>query len=331
MTSDYVEKMVRAWFRSYPHVQDDALVENKEGFIWNDALDHGHSVRIYGEACLPEWEGSHEWTYLHGQYEKHKPFLFKNVTTISRVQPIMSEGYPCGDVIEISDQLRADAFIQELKDYESKPGDTWPDLMIVSLPDDHTAATNPAMPTPESMIADNDLALGRIVDAVSHSRFWGSTAIFVTEDDSQNGWDHVSAYRTTGFVISPYSRLRKTVHTDYNQTCIVRTIEQILGIPPMNTIDATALPMWDCFTGSLDTTAYTFRLNLTPLDRMNPAESKLHGQELNFERLSTGPQFAHIDMGNEDLFNRILWFHAMGKKPYPRHFTLTKKLRKDDD
>ena len=331
MTSDYVEKMVRAWFRSYPHVQEDALVENKEGFIWNDALDHGKSVRIYGEACLPQWEGKHDWKDVYELYQNHKPFAFKNETTISRVEPIMSAAYPCGDVIEITDQLRADAFIKELKEYESKPGDEWPELMVVALPDDHTAGTNPKMPAPEAMIADNDLALGRIVDAVSHSRFWGSTAIFVTEDDSQNGWDHVSAYRTTGFVLSPYSHLHSTIHTNYNQTCIVRTIEQILGIPPMNTIDATALPMFDCFTNKLDTTPYTYTANKVPLDKMNTPEGKARGQELNFQKLSSDPQFAHIDMGNEDLFNRILWFHAMGSKPYPKHYTLPKKLRKDDD
>ena len=119
--------------------------------------------------------------------------------------------------------------------------------MILALPADHTAGTAPGFPTPRAMVADNDLALGRIIEAVTKSRFWKNTVIFVTEDDSQAGWDHVSAYRTTGFVISPYSRLQKTVHTNYNQTCIVRTIEQILGIPPMNSIDATALPMFNCF------------------------------------------------------------------------------------
>src|SRR5206468_8909253 len=108
---------------------------------------------------------------------------------------------------------------------------------------------------------DNDLALGRIVEALSRSRFWDSTAIFVTEDDSQSGWDHVSAYRTVGFVISPYSHLQKTVHTNYNQTCIVRTIEQILGIPPMNIIDATALPLFDCFNKQPSPEPYSFLKN----------------------------------------------------------------------
>jgi YVTN family beta-propeller protein len=331
MTSDYVEKMVRAWFRSYPHVQEDALVYNKEGFIWNNALDHGKTVRIYGEACLPEWEGKHGWANLYEQYKKDIPFIFKNETTISRVRPIMSQTYPCGDVIEIPDQLRADAFIKELKEYESKPGDQWPELMIVALPNDHTSGTNPQFPTPKSMVADNDLALGRIVDAVTHSRFWDSTAIFVTEDDSQDGWDHVSAYRTTGFVMSPYSHLRSTVHANYNQTCMVRTIEQILGIPPMNTIDATALPMFDCFAGKMDTTPYTFATNKIPLDDMNKAESSLHGEELRYERLSSTPQFAHVDRGDDDLMNHILWFYAMGKKPYPHRMTLPKRDRKDDN
>jgi YVTN family beta-propeller protein len=331
MTSDYIEKSVRAWFRSYPHVQDDALVYNKEGFIWNDALDHGKSVRIYGEACLPKWEGKHDWKDLYELYKNKKPFVFKNETTISRVQPIMSNEYPCGDVIEISDQFRADAFIKELKEYESQSGDNWPQLMIVALPNDHTAGTNPRFPAPESMIADNDLALGRIVDAVTHSRFWDSTAIFVTEDDSQNGWDHVSAYRTTGFIISPYSQLHSTIHTNYNQTCMVRTIELILGIPPMNTIDATALPMFDCFGGKPNATPYTYLPNVIPLDRMNTPESKLHGQELNYERLSSGPQFAHVDAGDDDLLNRILWFHAMRKTPYPKHMTLPRKEREKDD
>jgi hypothetical protein len=158
-------------------------------------------------------------------YKAGKKFEFKNQTTISRVEPIMSQSCPCGDVIQIPDQMRADAFIQEMKEYESKPGDQWPALMIIALPDDHTAGTDASMPTPEAMIADNDLALGRIVDAVSHSRFWDSTAIFVTEDDSQAGWDHVSAYRTTGFVISPYSlaaphytyRLQSDLHRTHHR------------------------------------------------------------------------------------------------------------------
>src|SRR5207253_411451 len=126
------------------------------------------------------------------------------------------------------------AFIKELQDFEKLPGDQLPQLMILALPSDHTAGLRPGYPTPRAMVADNDLALGKIMEAITRSRFWDSTAVFVTEDDSQSGWDHVSGYRTVGFVMSPYSQTGRTVHTNYNQTSMVRTIEQILGIPPMN-------------------------------------------------------------------------------------------------
>ncbi|MGZ3874830.1 MAG: bifunctional YncE family protein/alkaline phosphatase family protein, partial [Mucilaginibacter sp.] len=242
MVTDYVEKSVRAWFRSYPHVQNDALVYDSNGFIWNNAADHGKTVRIYGEACVPHFDNNLTWTDIYNNYKNNKAFKFTNTSTISRVRPILSQNFPGSDEHKINEQLRATAFIKELKDYESKPGDQLPQLMVMALSADHTVGTRPGFPTPNAMVADNDLALGRIVEAVSKSRFWKNTVIFVTEDDSQAGWDHVSAYRTTGFVISPYSVLKRNVATNYNQTCIVRSIEQILGIPPMNIMDATALP-----------------------------------------------------------------------------------------
>ncbi|MEO6645766.1 MAG: bifunctional YncE family protein/alkaline phosphatase family protein [Chitinophagaceae bacterium] len=331
MVSDYVEKNVRAWFRSYPHVQTDALVYNKEGFIWNNALDHGKSVRIYGEACVPQWKGNTNWKDIYQLYLEKKPFAFENVTTISRVRPILCPTYPCYDGQKINDQIRADAFIKELKEFEKMEGDQWPQLIILALPSDHTAGMREGYPTPRAMVADNDLALGRIIEAVSHSRFWDSTAVFVTEDDSQSGWDHVSGYRTTGFILSPYSRLKKTVHTNYNQTCMVRTIEQILGIPPMNAIDATALPMFDGFTGTFDNTGYSFLKNNIPLDEMNKSATALSGKARQFTMLSSSPQFDHVDRGDDDLLNRIIWFSVKGNTPYPKNMTLPLKLRKDDD
>ncbi len=196
-------------------------------------------------------------------------------------------------------------------------GDSLPELIIMALPNDHTGGTQPGLPTPRAMIADNDLALGRIVEAVTHSKFWNNTVIFVVEDDSQGGWDHVSAYRTVGFVISPYSRLNTTVHTPYNQPCMVRTIEQILGLPPMNIQDAIAEPMIDCFTETADLTPFEAVPNQIPLDEMNPPLSALEGKALHYAKKSLEPQFEGIDTGDDDLFNRILWFTAMGDKPYP--------------
>jgi hypothetical protein len=169
-------------------------------------------------------------------------------------------------------------------------------------------------------VADNDLAVGRIIEALSKSRFWKNTVVFVTEDDSQAGWDHVSAYRTTGFVASPYSRLKQTVHVNYNQTCVVRTIEQILGIPPMNSIDATALPMFKCFNNTPDLSVYKALPNQIAIDELNPKLSTLKGRDLYFARQSLRPEFDHIDGGNDDLMNRIIWHSAKKSAPYPKKY-----------
>jgi hypothetical protein len=227
--------------------------------------------------------------------------------------------------------MRADAFIKELHGFENQPGDQLPQLTVMALPSDHTAGMAPGFPTPRAMVADNDLALGRIIEALTKSRFWDSTVVFVTEDDSQDGWDHVSAYRTTGFVISPYSHLQKTIHTNYNQTCIVRTIEQILGIPPMNVMDATALPMFDCFSDTLKNETFAHVKNSIPLNEMNKSTASLKGKARKFAKLSTLPEFAHIDGGIDDLLNRILWFASKGNTPYPKQKTLPVSQRKDDD
>ena len=146
---------------------------------------------------------------------------FVNTTTIARIRPIISPAYPDCSNLVFTDQLRAEIFIHDLEQASRQSGDSLPDLMVLSLPDDHTSGTFPNFPVPQAMVADNDLAVGRIVDAITHSRFWDSTAIFITEDDSQSGWDHISPYRTTGLVISPYSVMGHAIHTNYNQTGMV--------------------------------------------------------------------------------------------------------------
>jgi YVTN family beta-propeller protein len=329
MVSDYVEKNVRAWFRSYPHVQEDALVYSPTGFIWNHAADHGHSVRVYGEASKPHYNTKLTWSDIYQNYQAGRPFQFTNTSTIARLRPLLSPNYPGSDELRITDQIRADAFIKELAAYEKQPGEAFPELSVIALSTDHTVGTRPGMPTPNAMVADNDLALGRMLAALSKSRFWKNTVVFVTEDDSQAGWDHVSAYRTTGFVVSPYSRLRRTMTKNYNQTCIVRSIEQILGLPPMNIIDATALPMFECFAPTPNTKAFQSLPNRVRLNRLNPQLSKLTGAALHFGKLSTSPEFDHIDNGRDDVMNRILWFAAKGRQPYPA--ALTGPAGDDDD
>jgi hypothetical protein len=324
IVTDYTEKMVRAWFRSYPHVLYDAMVYDKNGLIWNNALDHGKSVRIYGEACTFNYDRTkYNWKYLW-QLREHgllSQFNGSNTTTISRVRPVLDPSFPGGDDLVINDQMRADAFIQELQEIESKPDDQLPNLMIMSLPSDHTAGTSPGFPKPQSMVADNDLAVGRIVEAVMNSRFADSTVIFISEDDSQAGWDHISAYRTTGFIISNYSTLKKTITTNYNQSSMLRTMEQILGLPPMNVIDATALPMFDCFGDKIN---HTFKFktinNNIPLDEMNPPRETLQGINLKHSDQSVKYSVHLIDRGHDDILNRILWHSVKGNQSYPGHF-----------
>ena len=321
IVTDYVEKDVRAWIRSYPHVQEDALVYAPTGFIWDNALKHGKNVRIYGEASTPEYNNQFTWTSIYNGFLNHEKFEFKNKTTIKPIEKILSENYPSYDNHQIPDVLRAETFIQELKGFESMEGDQLPELMVMALPNDHTGGTRPGLPTPRAMVADNDLALGRIIEAMTNSRFWSNTVIFVTEDDSQDGWDHVSAYRTVGMVISPYSRTGGVLHTNYNQPSMVRTIEQILGLPPMNIMDATAKPMFDCFTLQQDLTPYKALDNLIPLNEMNPQLTSIKGTALHFAQKSLEPQFDGIDSGDDDLFNRILWFAMKGKERFPKKYS----------
>ncbi len=320
IVTDYTEKDVRAWFRSYTHILYDAMAYPKTGFIWDNALDHGKSVRIYGEAAVPKWENGKIWPDIYNDFLAGKPFVFQNITTIDRIKPLLSPNYPGYDSHNVPDILRAKVFIDELNAYEKMDGDHLPELMIMALPNDHTAGTSEKHPTPRAMLADNDLALGRIVSAVSRSRFWKNTVIFVTEDDSQKGWDHVSAYRTIGMVISPYSKTGKVISTYYNQTSMIRTIEQILGLPPMNIEDATAKPMFDAFTTQADLRPYTVLKNRIPLDEMNPSPQVLRGRQKEFALESQELIKKGIDSGEDDLLNRIIWSSVMKDKEYPAQY-----------
>ena len=168
-------------------------------------------------------------------------------------------------------------------------------------------------------MADNDLAFGRIIEAISHSRFWKETCILAVEDDPQAGWDHVSGYRTTAYVVSPYTRRRQVVRTQYNQTSILRTMELVLGLPPMNLLDATATPMSDCFTNQPDFTPFAAAVNNVPLDEMNPEAKQISDPLLRRQAIASARlPLKKPDQCPEDLLNRILW-HAMKgpRAPYP--------------
>jgi hypothetical protein len=194
---------------------------------------------------------------------------------------------------------------------------SFPNLVYLFLPANHTNGTRPDSPTPRAMVADNDLALGMVVEAVSKSQFWPKTCIMVTEDDPQNGFDHVDGHRTVGLVISPYTKRNAVDSTCYNQTGMVKTIELILGLPPMTQLDLSATPLSGCFSDKPDFTPYIALKNRIPLDEMNKPVKDLTGKAKEFALKSLELNFDEEDRADEDSLNRILWFSVHGHLPYP--------------
>jgi hypothetical protein len=248
---------------------------------------------------------------------------------IETIRPFSPTAY-VGWEMAVPDQYRADFILAELKEFVARR--TFPQLTIICLPNDHTSGTSEGSPTPAASVADNDLAFGRIVEALSHSPFWREMAIFAIEDDPQDGFDHVSGYRTTAYVASPYAKRGKVVSTQYNTTSLVRTLEQILGLPPMNQLDASALPMWDAFTDSPDDAPFDAVPANVPLDQMNPPASALVDPIARGDALaSASMNFRQVDKAPEDALNRILWRAMKGTaEPYPE-WAVTVASGDDDD
>ncbi|KAA2261210.1 bifunctional YncE family protein/alkaline phosphatase family protein [Solihabitans fulvus] len=208
---------------------------------------------------------------------------------------------------------RIDEWLKEFQGYQDNGN--LPSVEFLRLPNDHTAGTYKGAPTPTAYVADNDLALGRLVDAVSHSAFWSSTAIFVTEDDAQNGADHVDAHRTLAEVISPYTRTGRVDSTFYSTASMLRTIELLVGIGPMTQFDAYAAPLARPFTWRPDTRPYTARTPSTPLNERNTAASPLAA-------LSAAQNLTVEDAIDEQTFNRAIWASVRGADspmPAARH------------
>ena len=328
IASDYIERSYGGWPRSYPGGGGDlhgydALAYSPAGFIWNDALEHGKSVAVFGEFTTPHhvWRDSGRtvtnWVDMYRDFTNgSRAVVYSAETSLDSLRPYIATNYPAFD-LKVPDAVRAGLFIDRLKQYEA--AGKMPNLLVVWLPNDHTSGTGFGSPTPAAQVADNDLAMGQIIQAVSHSRFWTNTCIFAIEDDPQDGWDHVSGYRTTAYVASPYTKRHTTVHTQYNHTSLLRTIELILGLPPMNQMDATATPMFDCFNGSPDFTPFEAVKNQVALDEMNPNPKKVKNAQLRKDALlSAKLPLEKEDQCPEDLFNRILWRAAKGPQvPYP--------------
>jgi DNA-binding beta-propeller fold protein YncE len=328
LASDYLERSFAGWARSYPaggfgQQGSDALAFSPAGFIWDDALAHGRSFHDFGEytTSTKHWKDParkgvinfaaawHDFT--SGAHE----IEFTGAPDIESLRAVMEKGWPSWD-LNVPDVVRAAKFIEWLKACEEFGG--FPALTIVWLPNDHTSGAKAAAPTPRAQVADNDLALGQIVEAVSRSKFWTNTCLFAIEDDPQNGWDHVSGYRTTAYVASPYTRRGAVVHSQYNSTSLLRTLELMLGLPPMNQFDATATPMFDCFTNTPDITAFAAVTNQVPLDEMNPPPRQIRDSQLRRDAYASALlPLDQPDQCNEDVLNRILWRATMGSQPYP--------------
>ena len=296
IATDFVEKVWPTVYSgrglSYPSEGSYRIAFPTNGYIWEAVKERGLSYRSYGE-----------FVDVAGDSVKIKhPALVGHV----------NERFKPWD-LAYSDTLRATEFVREFREFE-RNGDL-PRFIIMHLPNDHTSGTSPGYPTPRSMVAQNDYALGMIVEAVTKSRFWPETALFVIEDDAQNGPDHVDAHRTIAFVISPYTKRGYIDHTLYDTASMLRTMELIMGLQPMSQYDAAAFPMIDCFNDNPNYNTYTKLIPSVPLDEMNTVAS--YGVEE-----SIAMDFSQEDATPEILLNQIIWKSIRGhdsEMPAPVH------------
>ena len=202
------------------------------------------------------------------------------------------------------DTDNVETFLREFREFEKN--DNLPRFMVMSLGEDHTTGTRPGTFTPRACVASNDVALGRIVEAVSHSKYWPEIAIFVIEDDAQNGPDHVDAHRTVGLVISPYTKRKHLDSTQYSTVSMIRTIELILGLPPLSQYDAAARPMFASFTDKPDLTPYVHEPARIDLNEVNAPTA--YGAERSLKM-----DFDEYDKIDDFELNEILWRAIKGK------------------
>lgn len=347
---DYIEKSYGGWARTYPFNAGDSLIYPQTGFLWENALKFGKSVRVYGEYAsglkadgvrmgpwltpfMPPakspWLGGGDteagvWSdfykdfqILAGKVQGNLHVKLEAYSDIPSLDRILCREYPPYHQI-IPDQYRVEVFLKEFNEYV-KNGNL-PNLVIIALTNDHTEGLKPHYPTPNSMVADNDLALGRVVEAISHSPYWKDSVIFVIEDDAQDGVDHVDGHRTVGFVVSPYTKRGMVDSRYYTQLDIIRTMEQILGIPPMTQMDMAIDPltMKDVFTHKSDFAPFKALPNKVPLDILNPPISSLKGTEKEWALAMYKLDFSEPDAADPKILNRAIWYSTKGfQTPYP--------------
>ena len=338
--------------------------EPSSGYLWGDLAAHGKSYYHFGEYIstifcdepaatdpqLGPMLGGHpcakpsvkpgerlpaEWGCGVNKWPWAIPLMAANTATKPELVGHFAQETPDFN-LSVPDQIRVEIFLRHLKQWvgdKEQGRDTMPNFIQLRLPDDHTAGTQPGMPTPRASVADNDLAVGRAVEAISHSPFWEDTAFFILEDDAQNGADHVDAHRSYALVISKYAPhgAHGAPFVDshfYSTVSVVRTMESLLGLPPMNNNDAFASLMMPEFTGSGDQPAYTADYS----NRDNGLIYTANTQKAEGARESMKMDFSHADRADARKLNVILWKDAMGGKPVPAMLKRkTPKAQKDDD
>jgi hypothetical protein len=284
------------------------LAAPADGYLWDQCQRAGKTFRSYGE--FAEFDAATQ----------------QMTATVPGLQGHVHPKYPTFD-LKIKDQARLDIWLEEFRQFEQSG--QLPALSIVRLPDDHTNGTRAGSHSPRAMIADNDLALGRLVEAISHSRDWADSAIFVLEDDAQNGPDHVDAHRSPAFVISPFVRRGAVDSTLYTTSGMLRTMELVLGLPPMTQYDAAATPMYNAFTTTLTSAPYTAKPATIDLDETNRPSAP-------GAALSAQMDFSKEDRTPEIPLNEILWQSIRGAgsvMPPPVHagFVRTQPAAATDD
>jgi YVTN family beta-propeller protein len=280
--NDYIEKTWPTHYGgrggTYEYEGSREIAFPSNGFIWDYCQRAGVSYRNYGEFLLNE-ESIME--SLRGHYDPD---------------------FPNYD-LSVPDMVR---FEKWREDFDSLLAiDAVPQFNALRLPNDHTAGARVGMPTPRAMVAENDLAVGKLIEHISHSSIWEASAIFILEDDAQNGPDHVDAHRSTAYIASPYAKRNARVSTIYSTTSMLRTMELILGLPPMSQYDAAATPMWECFTSSQDLTPFVSMDATYDIHEMNVDENRI-------SRLSDGFNMEVMDAAPDHLFSEVIWKAVRG-------------------
>jgi YVTN family beta-propeller protein len=327
--SDYVERAFAASPRGYAYNMADALVVAPTGFFWQAAAKP-LSLRIYGEFQLSaRWDPVRQntvdvneadnlsWTEYWNAYKENRwQTIVGSRSGVPALAPYASKRYPY-PTLAINDQIRAEEYLREFDERE-RSGEI-PQLSIISLNSDHTNGTSPKVPRPRAMVADNDLALGRIVERISKSNVWANSLILVTEDDAQDGVDHVDGHRTIGLAIGPHVRRDVVDSNHYNHTSMIRTIQEIFRIPQRTRALESARPMTSIFTATADLTPYEKLVPKVALDEMNPPVTALAGRQLWAAKQSLAMNFKAIDDAPAETLNKILWWDAKGwNTPYPQ-------------